>query len=176
MSEVRIYNRCSLLISQKIEKEDIINFIERKLNKVVVSSMGGQNCYSLNIKDREGNYVAAVDVSINKVHNIYITIITEKVESKEIYGKEVYERDIQILDSFANAYPGIIHIDKSKSGGCSESGYIINYDKDSTEYKLIELLIDDIGIADKVFSNTDKVLATMQLLKNKKEDLLEIIK
>lgn len=174
MSEVRIYNRCSLLISQKIEKEDIIYFIERKLNKVVVSSMGMLDSYSLTIRDREGNYVASIDVLTKKVNNIDITIITEKVEGKEVYGKAVYEKDIEILDSFADVYPGIIHVDTSKSGGCSESGYIINYDKNSIEYKLIELLVDDIGLEGKAFSNTDKVLATMQLLKNKKEQLLKI--
>lgn len=76
------------------------------------------------------------------------------------------------MNAFCKEYQGIILIDYYRTTSFLEldkTGYIINYDENSIEYKLINLLINDT-------KNMYETLTFAEIFKKKKTKLLEIIK
>lgn len=171
MSKTMITSYYSIYMIDHISKSRIISIIENRLGLIATNTLGSNDSYSIVFKNPHGDYVGTLDVDTLEENGIEITKITEKVEAEEVYGKEVNKRDCVLFITLYEVLKGLLICKKYKTVDYSQltdTSYIITYDKESLEYKLTELLINEIG-------DPRKTLAFVQILKNKKKDLIDIL-
>ena len=174
MNKVKLKNKYRLLIPKRINRYEIANFIDKKLDKEIGFVTGIEDSYTVLIKNRDTSNTngRCIEVTIQEENNIPITTITESIFGVEEYGERSFETNLDIMNAFCKEYQGIILIDYYRTTSFLEldkTGYIINYDENSIEYKLINLLINDT-------KNMYETLTFAEIFKKKKTKLLEIIK
>lgn len=172
MGKINLTNNYSLLVAKEIKTREIIAIIEGKLGKKVASCMGLRFSYNIVVRNQDDSYETTLEVSTKIINNVFITTISEDVDSEEAYGQEVFGKEPKILSAFCSEYQGILLVKCYKTitySKLDKTYYSINFDKNSIDYKLIELLIDDTR-------DVYATLAFAEILKNKRSELLEIIK
>lgn len=128
--------------------------------------------YTIIIRNPDDNYETSLEVSVGIINNIYITTTSEDIEGEVINRYETFKEEANMLSDFCEEYPGILLIKYYKTitySNLYKTCYSINYDKDSIEYKLFSLFVNDT-------KNIYEAVDFTELLKNKKDNILEIFK
>ena len=188
MSEINLIKKSSLMIPEKFELYKLINFLESATNKDVTASLLEEstkkdfvfsdfnrktsNCYTALIKNNNEQIEGFLDIDTENKNGIYITTISQIIEGTEVDGKELYKKESNIIDLVYRKFNGLLSVESLRIIDCcnlDKTCYTINYEKDSADYKLIELLLDNTG-------DPFDTLYITQLLKNNKTQLLDVLK
>lgn len=159
--------RYTLFTPDKLEFQYIRNLIENKLDLIIKSRFGYNDSYSLTVFDKNGDFFGSIDIDRVTKNDITMTTISQRIEGKLINDKEYFneETDLRLLLLFLNQIQGLFIC---KEGGFdAKTYYSINYDKNSLEYKILDLLLDDM-------SDPAETLSVAHILKDKKSQLLTL--
>lgn len=163
MTNLLLTKNYSHLIPSKVDYTELENTITSKLNLKIKSKFGLEDSYSLSILNSNGDFFGYLYVDLLREKGIWITKITQRIEGKLIYDKEVYNGECDLLCLIASQYKGLFIC---KKDGLKDSiSYSINYDENSADYNLIETLINEI-------QDPLETIALVQILKDKKNDLM----
>lgn len=171
MSKIKLTKKYSLLIPRYVECQELVQILESVLDKKVSFGMGLKDFYKLSVRDKDGKIDTFLDVDIRTRNGVSITTITQSIEGKETYGKEVYEKEPTIISAICNELEGFVLAEYYKTVSyCNleKTCYAINYEKDSVDYKLVESLVNTI-------KDPLEMLAFTQILKSKRGQLAEIL-
>lgn len=172
MNNIKLTKTYSLIISRLVTKKEILDFINNKIGKNMTYCIDGSyGSYIVVIRDCNNNYETSLDISVKKLSNIFITTISQDVEGEELQGKELFNENAYVLDKFCEEYSGVLvtkHYKVTRYSNLYKTCYAINYDKDTIEYKLFSLFVNDS-------KDIYEVLAFTELLKKNKSQLLDIL-
>lgn len=172
MSTIKLTKSYNLLISRLVTKKEILDFISNRIGKNKTYSIDGScGSYIIVIRDSDNNYETSLDISVKNINNIFITTISQDVEGEEINGKEIFVENAYVLDKFCKEYSGVLitkYYKVIRYSNLYKTCYAVNYDKDTIEYKLFSLFVNDS-------KDVYEVLAFTELLKKNKPQLLGIL-
>lgn len=172
MNKIKLNRVFKLMIPKKYNQNEIIRELERAIGKRVMFSMGLLDSFSVLVQNEDETIETFLDINIKVKNGIAITIISQEIRGEKVYNKEVFEKEPTVMESICNKIAGLVLINDYEITSCCQNTntyYSINYDENSLDYKIINSMINDMD-------EPLEVIALTQIIKNKKNDLTEILK
>lgn len=172
MNDIKLKRIFKLVIPRFFEQDEIIEELEKVLDKRVCFNMGLLDSFSVMVKNNDGSIEDFLRINIKIKDGIAVTIVSQEIEGKRFGLNDVYEKEPTVMESICNGIEGLFLINEYETDSYSKetkSYYAINYDENSIDYKIISSLIDNVN------DSVDCVVLA-QIIKNKKEELLEALK
>lgn len=140
---IKIMDKFLFIIPKHFNRDNLINGTLNYLNKDLTAYFGGGfvNEYSVwfDKRDKSKRCVTSLNVSEHTLDNLQYTIIIECIDGFKDGEKEDFEKDT-LMEGLLKEFNGVLVIKRYECENYSENKstkYLVNYDKESIEYKLL---------------------------------------
>lgn len=171
MNKVKLTKKYTLILPKYFSRDKLIPILKKVIGMNACFGMGLKDSYSVNIVNKDGKIDTCIDIDTISKKGEYFTTITQTIDGKEEYKKEIYDKEPDIMNSILNEFNGILLVKKYRTVDyCEKTDTLfgINYDQNTLEYSLLNLLMN----------KTQDPIESMyihKLIKDNKEEISDIL-